>query len=60
MLTPDLNTLISLIPQLTTDLSLEIINSGENINCIFKKKNCNFKKAYGNNIQDYLSFMHEH
>lgn len=34
----DLNTLISLIPQLTTDLSLEIINGGENINCIFKKE----------------------
>jgi len=34
----DLNTLISLILQLMTDVSLEIINCGQNINCIFKKE----------------------
>lgn len=34
----DLNTLIPLILQLVTDLSLEMINCGENINYIFKKE----------------------
>lgn len=34
----DLNTLISLILQLMTDPSLEMISCEDNINCIFKKE----------------------